>query len=51
MDWLPGGCSRAVFSQDKAKGNYQAQIHSDQMVLVIVKRQAGPVASWLKMVK
>jgi hypothetical protein len=40
---LPGGCSRAIFSQAKAKVDYQAQVHSDQMVFMIVRRDAGPV--------
>jgi hypothetical protein len=47
----PGGRSRAVFSQAKARGNYQAQVHSDQMVLMIVRRKAGPVAWWPKTLK
>jgi hypothetical protein len=38
LDWLPSGCSRAVFSQAKAKGNFQARVHSDQMVLVTIRR-------------
>jgi hypothetical protein len=33
----------------KPKGDYQAQVHSDQgMVLVIVRWEAGPAAWWLK---
>jgi hypothetical protein len=44
LDRLPGGRSRALFSQAKAKGNYQARVHSDQMVLVIVRWEYGPVA-------
>ncbi len=38
LDWLPSGRSRAVFSQAKAKGNFQARVHSDQMVLVTIRR-------------
>jgi hypothetical protein len=48
---IPGGHSRAVFSQAKAKGDYQALIHSDQMVLLIVRREVGPVAWWPKTLK
>jgi hypothetical protein len=51
LDRLPGVCSRAVFFKAKAKGNNQAQIHSDQMVLLMVRREAGPVAWWSKMLK
>ncbi len=40
LDRLPDSQSRAVFSQAKAKGNYQAQVQSDQMVLMIVIREA-----------
>ncbi len=36
--------SRVTLSQAKAKGNYQAPVHSDQMVLVVVRREAGRVA-------
>jgi hypothetical protein len=42
VDRLPGGNSRAVFFQAKDK----AQVHSDQMVLIIVRQEAGPVAWW-----
>jgi hypothetical protein len=35
----------------KAKGNYQARVHSDQTVLMIVRQEAGPVAWWLKTLK
>jgi hypothetical protein len=45
--WLLKG----FFSQAKAKGDYQAQVHSDQTVLMIVRREAGPVALWSKMLK
>ncbi len=38
------GCSRAVFTQVKAKGDYQAWVHSDQKVLVIIRLEAGTVA-------
>jgi hypothetical protein len=41
-------CSSAVFSLAKTKGNFQARVHSDQMVLVIVRREAG-VAMTLKL--
>jgi hypothetical protein len=51
LDQLPGGCSRAVFSQAKAKGIYQAWVYSDQMVLLIVRWEAGPVAWWPKTLK
>jgi hypothetical protein len=51
LDWLPGGCSRAVFSQAKAKGNYQAQVHSDPMDLVLVRWEAGLVAWWPRTLK
>ncbi len=36
--------SRATLSPAKAKGNYQAGVHSDQMVLVAVRWEAGLVA-------
>jgi hypothetical protein len=48
---LPGGRSKAVFSLAKAKRDYQAQVYSDQMVLAIVRREAGPVAWWPKTLK
>jgi hypothetical protein len=51
LDRLPGSCSRAVFSQAKAKGNYQARVNSDQVILMIVRQKAGPVARWPKMLK
>ncbi len=51
FDQLPGGRSRAVFSQAKAKENYQAHVHTDQMVLVIVRQEARPVAWWPKTLK
>ncbi len=51
LDRLPGDRSRVVFSQAKSKGNYQAQVHSDQMVPVIVRREAGPVIWWPKTLK
>ncbi len=35
----------------KPRGDYQAQVHSDQMVLVIVRGEARPVAWWPKMLK
>jgi hypothetical protein len=35
---FPSGHSRAVFYQEKAKGDYQARVQSDQMVLVIVRQ-------------
>ncbi len=38
--------SKATLSQAKAKGNYQARIHSDQMVLVVVRQEAVLVALW-----
>jgi hypothetical protein len=41
LDRLPGGRSRTVFSQAKAKGNYQAWVHLDQMDLVTVRQEAG----------
>jgi hypothetical protein len=50
-DWLPTGLSKAVFSQAKAKGNYQARVHSDQMILMIVRQEAGLVAWWQKTLK
>ncbi len=31
-----------ILSQAKAKGDYQAQAHSDQMVHMKVRREAGP---------
>ncbi len=43
--------SQGLYSQAKAKGDYLAQIHSDQMVLVIARREAGPVAWWPKTLK
>jgi hypothetical protein len=36
--------SKATLSQAKAKGNYQARSHSDQMVLVVVRQEAVLVA-------
>jgi hypothetical protein len=51
LDQLPSGHSMAVFSQAKAKGDYQARVHSNQMVLTIVWREAGPVARWPKTLK
>ncbi len=33
------------------KGSYQAQVHSDQMVLVMVRWEAGPRGRWSKMLK
>jgi hypothetical protein len=36
--------SRVTLSEAKVKGNYQAQLHSDQIVLMVVRREAGPVA-------
>jgi hypothetical protein len=41
--------SRATSSQVKAKGNYQARVHSVEMVLIVVRREAGLVAWWQKM--
>jgi hypothetical protein len=41
---FPGGHSKAIFSQAKAKRDYEAQVHLDQMVLVLVKQEAGLVA-------
>jgi hypothetical protein len=34
--------SRATLSQAKTKGNYQARVHSDQIVLVMARWEAGP---------
>jgi hypothetical protein len=51
LDQFPGDSSRAVFSQAKAKGDYQAVVHLHQMVLMIVRQEAGPVAWWPKMLK
>ncbi len=48
---LPGGHSRAVFFQAKEKGNNHAWVHSDQMVLKTVRREAEPVAWWPKTLK
>ncbi len=45
------GCLSAEFSQAKAKRDYQAWVHSDQMVLAIVRRKAGSVAWWPKALK
>jgi hypothetical protein len=47
----PGGRSKAILSEVTASGDYQAQVHSDQMVLVIVRREVGPVALWPKRLK
>jgi hypothetical protein len=33
------------------RGGYQTQVHSDQMVLVIVRWEAGPRERWSKMFK
>jgi hypothetical protein len=43
----------AKFAQNKVKlkGNYQAQVHSDLMVLVVVRQQAGPRLWWPKVLK
>jgi hypothetical protein len=41
LDQLSSGRSRAVFSQAKAKGEYQVRVHSDQMVLVIHSQTGG----------
>jgi hypothetical protein len=38
--------SKATLSQAKAKGNYQARIHYDQMVLEVVRQEAVLVAWW-----
>jgi hypothetical protein len=38
----------ALSSQAKAKGEHRASVQSDQMVLGIVRREAGPVAWWPK---
>jgi hypothetical protein len=35
----------------KPRENYQAQVHSDQMVLMRVRQEAGPVAWWPKTIK
>jgi hypothetical protein len=43
------GCT--VFSQAQAKRDYQSRDHSTQMVLIIVRREAGPVAWWPKTLK
>jgi hypothetical protein len=40
-----------MLSQVKAKWSCQARVHSNQMVLVAVRQEAGPVAQWLKMLK
>jgi hypothetical protein len=40
--WLLKGCILSSYSL--AKGDYQTQGHLDQMVLMIVRREAGPVA-------
>jgi hypothetical protein len=37
--------SRAALSQAKAKGNYQALVQSDQMVLMAIRWEAG-LAAW-----
>jgi hypothetical protein len=36
-----GLSARATLSQAKAKGNYHARVHLDQIVLVTVRREAG----------
>jgi hypothetical protein len=51
LDRLPTGRSKDVFSQAEAKKNNQAGVHSDQMILVILRQEAGPVAWWAKMLK
>ncbi len=33
------------------KGGCQAQVHSDQMVLVMIRWEAGPHERWSKMLK
>ncbi len=43
--------SRATLSQAKAKVNYQARAHSGQMILVVIRHEAGLVAWWPKMIK
>jgi hypothetical protein len=35
---------KATVSKAKAKGNYQARVHSDQMDIMAVRQKAGPVA-------
>ncbi len=51
QDRLPRGHSRAVFSQAKAMGDYQARVLLDQTALIIVRREAGPVSWWPKTLK
>jgi hypothetical protein len=40
--WPLKGCILSSYSP--AKEDYQAQVHLDQMVLMIVRWEAGPVA-------
>ncbi len=35
----------------KLKGDYQAQVHSGQVVLVVVRQGAGPHERWPKILK
>jgi hypothetical protein len=42
---------RGCIPQAKAKGDYQARVHSDKMVLVVVRWEAGLVAWWPKTLK
>ncbi len=38
-----------VLKQSYLKGDHQTRVHSDQMVLIMVKQEAGPCERWPKM--
>jgi hypothetical protein len=45
------GRTQGLHSQAKAKGNYQARVHSGHIALMVVTRWAGPVALLPKTLK
>jgi hypothetical protein len=46
LDRVTGGSGHSRLT--KLKGNYWAQVHLDQMVLVVVSRETGPGDQWPK---
>ncbi len=50
LDHVSGG-QKALKTKLNLKEYYQAQVHSGQMVLVVVKQEVGPHERWLKKLK
>jgi hypothetical protein len=51
LDLFLGGRSRAILSQAKAKGDCSPRVHSDHMVLAVVRWEVGLIAWWPKTLK